>query len=25
MRELIEMRGGLENIGLFGLAKVLSL
>ena len=25
MRELIEMRGGLENIGLFGVARVLSL
>jgi Fungal specific transcription factor domain len=25
MRELIEMRGGLDKIGLFGLAKVLSL
>jgi hypothetical protein len=25
MRELIKMRGGLENIGLFGLTKVLSL
>jgi hypothetical protein len=25
MRELVEMRGGLDNIGLFGLAKVFSL